>query len=139
MIFEQRLTNYINNLVAGHNDSEGIGFMKNEYIEDVIDFIVKYDISLEELIELTNSKEYLVSYYAEVAYQEIKKNKDLSAIQIEINKLKDIESAIKLAESQHKKSVKEWISDNRYSEVGEMSVQSLLFITATKMLGLLKA
>lgn len=139
MSFEKQLQTFINQLISDHNDSEGVGFMKNEYIDDVINFIQKRGVSMEELIELTASKEQLVSFYAEVAYDILNKNKNLSDIQIEINKLKTIESAMALAESYHKKSVKEWISDNRYSEVGEMSVQNLLFITSVKMLGMLKS
>src|SRR6266403_3218691 len=136
MSFEKKLQKFINYLISEHNDSEGVGFMKNEYIDDVVSFIGKNNVSMEELIELTASNENLVSFYAEVAYDILNKNKNLSAIQIEINKLESLELAVVLAETYHKKAVKEWISDNRYSEVGEMSVQNLLFITSVKILGM---
>lgn len=139
MSFEIKLAEFINQIVVEHKDTEGVGFMRNEYIDDVVTYLRSEGISMEELIELKSSKEYLVSFYAEMAHEELKKGKNLISIQLEINKVKDISSAVYLAQSFNKKVVKEWIMDNRYSEVGEMTVPNLLFITATKMLGLIKS
>lgn len=139
MSFEIKMSNFINKIIEEHKDPEGVGFMRNEYIDDVVIFLRTEGISMEELIELKSSKEHLVSFYAEKAHEELKRNKNLISIQLEINKVKDIASAVYLAQSFNKKIVKEWIMDNRYSEVGEMTVPNLLFITATKMLGLIKS